>query len=176
MDCCTGIYGGKTDSKSLCDVYVLHRALQSWAPSTGSSPSSNIKCRALKMFGHWVVYFIYCDGKVLQCEAAEDPMSKQLYGDAKMVPFIDVEPFIKDMELVKKDADVPPERIREEVDKLNMGSSRYHFVTNNCQMWVKAVLKIADVKLNDMDLNQIPKVIGSATEFVFKSSRKCCSK
>ncbi|XP_064454673.1 uncharacterized protein LOC135365948 isoform X2 [Ornithodoros turicata] len=160
-----------------CSVYLFHRILEERSAGILRSVSSSSK-----QLQHWMVYFIFDDGTVLECDGEEDAISHKLRGNTRLIKHSDVKPFRNNMKLLKDGVCHSKEDIREVVDELNLNCEKYDVVSNNCQHWTKRLLGRLGVPVSEVDLKEATAIGGAvvvgaaalaaATALVHSASRK----
>ncbi|XP_064454671.1 uncharacterized protein LOC135365947 isoform X2 [Ornithodoros turicata] len=139
-----------------CSVHLFHRILEERSARILRSVSS-----CSKQLQHWMVYFIFDDGTVLECDGEEDAISQKLRGNTRLIKHSDVKSIRKDMILLKDGVCLSKGDIREVVDELNLNCEKYDVVSNNCQHWIKRLLGRLGVPVSHIDLEEATAIGGA---------------
>lgn len=129
-----------------CHVYCWTTPLEFWGTSGSGSLNHVGGSWGLPLLQHWKAGFTY-DDEVLVCDA--DDVEGRLKGKCERMKLDEFNKMCLANKKCLGKFQIPKQRVEENVAELN-NHSRYDFVTNNCQKWLRALLK--KMKVPDSDV------------------------
>lgn len=120
-----------------CRVYTGTRALDLLESSGSTSSNQTGGSGGAAFIGHWMAAFVY-DDEVLLCDG--NNVNRTLEGTCKRLKIEEFKKLRFENKIDHGERKIPKQRVEQEVDNMrNCGS--YSIRQNNCQDWLKELLK-----------------------------------